>query len=186
MTDNSVYNITITEAAKILDKSDRQVRRYVKERKLKAKSMRVGGYVRLMFNKDEVIAFRDGSSNPAEANVQQTIEGQDVDIMTAADSVEDVKEEAKPNVYDGQAVKYAMDILKEQIDNLRKENQELQTRLERQSGATGFWQGKAEALQVELKALMPIPKTEAEESEAVNAEAPKPKKSWWRWFWGLD
>lgn len=174
MNDNTVYDVPINEVAKILDKSDRQVRRYVKERRLNAKPIRVDGHIKLLFNHDEVVAFKDNSGRPDAATQQGEPTYIDAQLMDDLEDLESPVQQAKiidgADAGDGTPVKYVIDILKEQIDNLRKENQDLHYQLEQRSGLVGFWQGKAEVLQEEVKALSPIPKPE--ESE--------PKRPWWR------
>lgn len=179
MSENNVYDIPINEVAKILDKSDRQVRRYVKENRLKAKPVRIDGHIKLMFNRDEVMSFKDGNVTPVIDADRDTgnvyVDAQLIDDM---DEIDDQVSEAKvidnSEFTESAAVKYVIDALKEQIQDLRKENQELHYQLEQRSGLVGFWQGKAEVLQEEVKALAPVPKE----------EEPKPeqKKSFWR-FW---
>lgn len=179
MNDHIVYDIPINEVAKILDKSDRQVRRYVKERRLNAKPIRIDGHIKLLFNHEEVVAFRDGSGRPDVIIPQNEPTYIDAQLMDDLEDLESPVQEAKlldgPENSDGTPVKYIIDILKEQIDNLRKENQDLHYQLEQRSGLVGFWQGKAEVLQEEVKALSPVPKPEEPE--------PKPtKKPIWK-FW---
>ncbi|MHB1455727.1 MAG: helix-turn-helix domain-containing protein [Armatimonadota bacterium] len=178
MNDNTVYDVPINEVAKILDKSDRQVRRYVKERRLNAKPIRVDGHIKLLFNHKEVVAFKDNSGRPDAVTPQVEPTFIDAQLIDDMEDLELPVQEAKiidgADTSDGTPVKYVIDILKDQIDNLRKENQDLHYQLEQRSGLVGFWQGKAEVLQEEVKALSPVPKPE---------EEPKPiKKPIWK-FW---
>jgi len=174
MNDNIVYDVLINEVAKILDKSDRQVRRYVKERRLNAKPVRVDGHIKLLFNRDEVVAFKDNSGRAEVIVPQNETVYVDAQLMDDIEDKESPVQEAKlldsVDNGDGTPVKYVIDILKEQIDDLRKENQDLHYQLEQRSGLVGFWQGKAEVLQEEVKALAPIPKS----------EEPQPAKPWWK------
>ncbi|MHB0912084.1 MAG: helix-turn-helix domain-containing protein [Armatimonadota bacterium] len=140
------YDLPITEVAKILEKSDRQVRRYVKERRLAAKPVRIDGHIKLMFNKDEVEAFRDGASAEGifgESGTEILVDAQLID-----------RQESEP------AVKYVIDALRDQLNELRDENKDLHYQLEQRSGQVGFLQAKIEDLQEEVKALAPAPKEE--------------------------
>lgn len=179
MTDNIVYDVPINEVAKIIDKSDRQVRRYVKERRLHAKPIRVDGHIKLLFNREEVVAFKDNSGRADVIIPQGEPVFVDAQLIDDMEDLESPVQEAKlldgGDTGDGTAVKYVIDILKEQIDNLRKENQDLHYQLEQRSGLVGFWQGKAEVLQEEVKALAPASKPE-------EPEEPKQERSWWK-FW---
>jgi len=157
MTESAVYDIPISEVAKILDKSDRQIRRYVKERRLMAKPVRVDGHVKLMFARTEVDAFKEmftpegifaGESKDVQPSqeVPESEEPISVDVIDASPMEE------------SQTVKYVIDVLKDQIDQLRKENNDLHYQLEQRSGQVGFLQGQIESLQAEVKMLMPMAK----------------------------
>lgn len=169
---DKTYDLPIGEVAKVLDKSDRQVRRYVKEKRLSAKPMRIDGHIKLLFSRDEVLAFRDGGATEVSSpeideemviDAQLVGDGDGMDVQSIDATV------MGAGSGDGGAVKYAIDALKEQIAELRQENRELQSQLQNVSGLVGFWQGKAEVLQDEVKMLNP---------------APKAKRSLWAWFWG--
>ncbi|GEM_PF-1982300 len=175
-----VYDLPIKEVAEILDKSDRQVRRYVKEKKLKARAVRVDGHVRLMFNTDEVLAFKERFT---EEGILSDVEPeQDADVILDAKIVEGSDDGHEPEIsaeFDmpdgatGGTVKYVIDALREQITALREENRELHYQLEQRSGQVGFLQGRVETLQEELKMLMPAPKPEEES-----------KRPWYRRIFG--
>ncbi len=157
-----VYDLPIKEVAEILDKSDRQVRRYVKERKLKARAVRVDGHPRLMFNTDEVQAFRERFSDEGiltaefESEGQIIVEGSDDGQEMDGDSVTDT-----PDIGGGDgAVKYVIDALRAELKDARDENRDLHYQLEQRSGQVGFLQGRVESLQDELKMLMPAQKPE--------------------------
>lgn len=181
MIDGNGYDVPINEVAKMLDKSDRQVRRYVKERRLRARPIRIEGHVRLMFNRDEVAAFRDAAVRPEAGATQDAPLYVDAQLIDDVEDLDPPISEATildgPDNGDSGAVKYVIDVLKEQIDNLRKENQDLHYQLEQRSGLVGFWQGKAEVLQEEVKALAPVPKPDEPSAQ--------PARSWWQKFWGL-
>lgn len=156
----SANKITIAEVAKLLDKSDRQIRRYVKERRLKADSVRVDGHVKLLFHRGEVEAFKSGLApeRPVEEEtdivdaefVGEDSDGEDTGHPDGTDVIPDI---------DG-GVKYVVDALCEQLGALRTENRELHYQLEQRSGQVGFLQAKIETLQEEVKALAPAPKEE--------------------------
>lgn len=162
-----LYDVPIKEVAEMLDKSDRQVRRYVKERKLKARAVRMDGHVRLMFNTEQVLAFKERFNEEGiltEA-VSQPEDGIIIDarIVDGSDNGHDPGADAASDASDGVdagAVKYVIDALREQIKDLHEENRELHHELEQRSGLVGFWQGKAEQLQEEMKALMPAERPE--------------------------
>lgn len=180
MEENSVYDIPISEAAKILDKSDRQVRRYVKEGRLKAKTIRIDGHMRLMFNRNELNLFREGLNPPTnEPNESPSaISGELMDDeLDINEEIQELVPESGTNDGNADAIKYAIEVLREQIDVLRQENKELHQQLEQHSGLIGFWQGKAEILQEELKALTPA---------SNQQEDPKPARSWWKRLWGIE
>lgn len=171
-----VYDLPIKEVAEILDKSDRQVRRYVKEKKLKARTIRVEGHVRLMFNTEQVLAFKERFT---EDGILTSEPEPDSEIILDAHIVEGSDDGQQPEAAeadvdggDAGAVKYVIDALREQITELREENRELHQELQRHSGLIGFWQGKAELLQEEMKALMPVKKPEDE------------KKPWYKRIFG--
>ena len=174
-----VYDLPIKEVAEMLDKSDRQVRRYVKEKKLKARAIRVDGHHRLMFNTEEVLAFKERFT---EEGILSTESDADQDVILEAQIVEGSDDGHQPetvesdldmaDIGDTGAVKYVIDALREQISELRDENRELHQELQRHSGLIGFWQGKAELLQEEMKALMPVKKPEDE------------KKPWYKRIFG--
>lgn len=155
MTDN-IYDMTIKDAAELLEKSDRQVRRYVKAGRLKAKPVRIDGHVKLMFNREELLAFRStleaeglfGESG-REVVVDGRLSSETVDLPPDTSAVDFVGSGG------AEAVKYVIDALREQIQELQKENKELHYQLEQRSGQVGFLQGKIDALQEELKMLMP-------------------------------
>jgi predicted RNase H-like nuclease (RuvC/YqgF family) len=161
---DAVYDMPISEVAAVLDKSDRQIRRYVKEKRLKAVPVRVDGHVKLMFNREEVLAYKEKLMSGDSQNRPHAEIIADTKLVEEANWTE--VEEAKSNdaeVYDAafdSTVKYVIDALREQIRELRKENQELHYQLEQRSGQVGFLQGKVEALQEELKMLMPPPQEE--------------------------
>ncbi|MBP6965003.1 MAG: helix-turn-helix domain-containing protein [Armatimonadetes bacterium] len=164
-----VYDLPIREVAEMLDKSDRQVRRYVKEKKLPARAVRIEGHVRLMFNSDDVRAFRqrfneEGILTSEEMSPEEgvIIDAQLIDRPREGSESEDETVIDAYDVPDSGAVKYVIDVLKEQISELRDENRRLHREVEERAGLIGFWQGRAEILQEEVKALMPIPKPEDE------------------------
>ncbi len=157
-----VYDVPISEVAKLLSKSDRQVRRYVKERRLKAAPLRIEGHVKLMFSRDEVMAFgeqfvADGvfGESGDEIIVDAQVIGKDTSTDSASDDDVDVLDVG------ASSVKYAIDVLREQLKDQRKENKDLHYQLEQRSGQVGFLQSRVESLQDEIKALMPAPKPEA-------------------------
>ncbi len=174
-----VYDLPIKEVAEMLDKSDRQVRRYVKEKKLKARAIRVDGHHRLMFNTEEVLAFKERFTEEGILAAESDAAG---DAVLEARIVEGSDDGRQPDAVDADldtadigdagAVKYVIDALREQISDLREENRELHQELQRHSGLIGFWQGKAELLQEEMKALMPAKRPEDE------------KKPWYRRIFG--
>lgn len=176
--DTIVYDMPIGEVANILVKSDRQVRRYVKAKRLRSKPVRIGGHLKLMFNKEQVIAFKE--SLEAQEQVAEYTEQiiADTHLINDTSSQEKndnddidevVLEEEKP-------VKYVIDVLKEQINDMRKDNKDLHYQLEQRSGQVGFLQGKVETLEEEVKMLAPVPKPEEEKIE----------KSWWQRFWSSN
>ncbi|MHB1000992.1 MAG: hypothetical protein ACYC27_17255 [Armatimonadota bacterium] len=197
MSDSIVYDVPIHEVVKILDKSDRQVRRYAKERRIKAKPVRVDGHIKLMFNRDEVMAFRDGNVRPDMDTVEDIKDDKvdnDAQVYVDAQLIDDIPE---PDIQvtegrivdntefnESTAVKYVIDALKEQIHELRDENKELHYQLEQRSGLVGFWQGKAEVLQEEIKALAPVPKEASVETEEL-VETKAASKPFWR-FWSRN
>lgn len=157
-----VYDIPISEVAKLLDKSDRQVRRYVKEKQLKVRSVRVGGHKRLMFNRDDILSFRErvSAGAPQKERAQaEVIEGQVVEGDDGARQIEDAEAAAMESEMPP-AVKYVIDALTSEIKELKKESKELHYQLEQRSGQVGFLQGKVEILQEELKMLAPAQKEE--------------------------
>jgi len=168
---DTVYDMPISEVAKALGKSDRQVRRYVKERRLKAKPTPVDGRIKLMFRTDEVLAFSEQPTKSAGPQILvdgQLLEGRDggepgIAGITGIDDGESV------------SIKYVMDTFREQIRDLRKETKDLHYQLEQRSGQVGFLQGKVEALEEEMKALMPA---KAMQDEIIE------KKPWYRRMFG--
>jgi DNA segregation ATPase FtsK/SpoIIIE-like protein len=160
-----VYDLPIKEVAGILDKSDRQVRRYVKEKKLKARAVRVDGHPRLMFNTDEVQAFRERFSEEGILTAEFESEGEiivDARIVEGSDDGHESDVEAVTDTPDTGAVKYVIDALREQLKEVRDENRDLHYQLEQRSGQVGFLQGRVETLQDELKMLMPAQKPETD------------------------
>ena len=178
--DDIVYDTPIGEVAKILDKSDRQVRRYVREKRLIAKPVRVDGRVKLMFNREETLAYkerlarRDFSREPANEIIADArlIEDGDGDRREADASLVDIAD-----LGESSAVKYVVDVLREQIRELRQENQELHYQLEQRSGQVGFLQGKVETMQEELKMLMPATPSQ---DEIIK------RKPWYRRIFGRE
>ncbi len=176
-----VYDVPISEVARILAKSDRQVRRYVKERRLKARPVRIEGHIKLMFNRDEVETFKE----------RFTAEGvfgeSGNEIIVDAQLIDQAESEPTPETepiesldMDGDeptAVKYVIDALREQIRDLRSENRELHYQLEQRSGQVGFLQGKVEALQEEMKMLMPAVKAQEEIAK---------RKPWYKRLFGRE
>lgn len=168
-----VYDLPIKEVAEILDKTDRQVRRYVKATKLKARTVRVDGHPRLMFNADEVLAFKERFSEEGILTSEFESEGEiivDARIVEGSDERQDSEAEVVMDAdTEAGAVKYVIDALREQMKELRDENRDLHYQLEQRSGQVGFLQGRVETLQDELRMLMP-------------AEKPNPdgKKPWYR------
>jgi len=161
-----VYDLPIKEVAEILDKSDRQVRRYVKEKKLKARAVRVDGHPRLMFNADEVQAFRQRFSEEGILTTADFIsEGEivvDARIVEGSDDGHEPDAEAVTDTPGTGAVKYVIDALREQLKEVRDENRDLHYQLEQRSGQVGFLQGRVETLQEELKMLMPAQKPQTD------------------------
>ena len=172
-----VYDVPISEVAKILAKSDRQVRRYVKDRRLGARPVRIEGHIKLMFSRDEVAAFKDkftaegvfGESGNEIIVDAQFIDQAEPEQTTASDSDTDGIEPS--------AVKYVIDALREQIRDARSENRELHYQLEQRSGQVGFLQGKVEALEEEMKMLMPAVKV---------AEEIANRKPWYKRLFGKE
>jgi len=164
--DDIVYDVPIGEVAKLLDRSDRQVRRYVKANGLKARPVRVDGHVKLMFNRDEIAEFserlrRGGAFKGSEREIvvdARLIEGRDEKLeQERVISAAERTESAEPG-----AVRYVMDALREHIRELQSENRELHYQLEQRSGQVGFLQGKVESLESEVKMLAPAPKSQEE------------------------
>ena len=173
-----VYDVPIGEVASILTKSDRQVRRYVKERKLRARPVRIDGHIKLMFNRDEVHAF--GERFADEGYFGDTGSEIVVDAHLVEESAHEAHVETpelETELPGDSAVKYVIDALREQIRDLRKENQDLHYQLEQRSGQVGFLQGKVETLQEEMKMLMPS----RESQQEVVA-----RKPWYRRFFGRN
>lgn len=164
MTKIDVYDMPINEVVKILDKSDRQVRRYVKEKSLRAKPVRIDGHIKLMFSRDEVIAFSERFSRESVSDDSGTEIVIDAQLIgnngNGAKELKEITVIDTLDIDEGNAVRYAIDALKEQISDLKQENKDLHYQLEQRSGQVGFLQGKIEALQDEVKALMPAPKPE--------------------------
>lgn len=176
MTD-AVYDMTIKDAVEILEKSDRQVRRYVKAGRLRAKPVRIDGHVKLMFNEEELLAFKETLAAEGafgESGRQIVIDGHFVG-EDAIDAEGGSAPESR-SLENADAVKYVIDALREQIQELQKENKELHYQLEQRSGQVGFLQGKIDALQEEIKMLMP-----AQPSEEKTVE----RKPWYRRLFGL-
>lgn len=171
MIDNNSGDISINEVAKILDKSDRQVRRYVKERRLKSKQVRVDGHVKLMFSREDVEEFK------LQFTPEGVFAGEAREVVTDAPVAEAVPEAEPVEIVesvaaeDSLAVKYVIDVLREQIAHLNDENKDLHYQLEQRSGQVGFLQGQIDALQTEVKMLAPAAK-----AEVVTVE----KKSWFQ------
>ena len=166
-----VYDMPISEVAGVLGKSDRQIRRYVKKRRLTARPTQVDGHIKLMFSKDEVTAFseRPAKTEGSEVLVDgQLLEGHDGGDPGIA-GITDIDDS------ESAAVKYVIDVLREQIHDLRQENKDLHYQLEQRSGQVGFLQGKVETLEEEMKALMPSRQAQDEVIE---------KKPWYRRMFG--
>ena len=167
----SVYDMPISEVAKVLGKSDRQVRRYVKVQRLMAQPTPIDGHIKLMFSKDEVVAFSLRPSKPR--GPQILVDGQ---LLEGHDGVEPgIAGIAGIDDGESAAVKYVIDALREQICELRKDTQDLHYQLEQRSGQVGFLQGKVEALEEEMKALMPARPAQDQIIE---------KKPWYRRMFG--
>lgn len=159
-----VYDVPISEAAKILEKSDRQVRRYVKEKRLKARPIRIDGHIKLMFSRDELGTYKERLIQGeyfGDSGREIIIDAQLIDKSEEAPEIQEdpvVIESGEPTV------KYVIDALKEQIKELRKDNHDLHYQLEQRSGQVGFLQGRIEGLQDEIKMLMPAAKPETDGS----------------------
>jgi DNA segregation ATPase FtsK/SpoIIIE-like protein len=174
MSENNDYDVPINEVAKILDKSDRQVRRYVKERRLKAKPVRIDGHIKLMFQRSDVEAFKAKFTPEGMLSSDIRDDTDDVAVTdTLTDSPVDSATSVAGNQEEAPAVKYVIDVLRDQINNLRDENRDLHYQLEQRSGQVGFLQAQVSTLQEEVKALAPIPKADA---------ANPPRKAWWKLF----
>ena len=166
----AVYDMPISEVARVLGKSDRQVRRYVKEHRLTAQPTQIDGHVKLMFSKDEVVAFGE---RPSKVGPEVLVDGQ---LLEGHDSGEPgIAGITGMDDSESSAVKYVIDALREQISDLRTENKDLHYQLEQRSGQVGFLQGKVEALEEEMKALMPAKPSQDEIIE---------KKPWYRRMFG--
>lgn len=163
-----VYDVPISEVAKILSKSDRQVRRYVKVRRLKAKPVRIQGHLKLMFSRDEVESFKEHFSAEGifgESGHEIIVDAQFIDQADEGDtsaSESDTIDISELGTGEASSVKYAIDALREQIRDLRVENKDLHYQLEQRSGQVGFLQGKVETLQEDMKMLMPAVKAQEE------------------------
>lgn len=172
-----IYDVPIREVAKILEKSDRQVRRYVKDRRLVARPIRVDGHIKLMFNRNEVTAYRERFSD----GVFFGESGQEivVDAQLIGDDGNGAEHEHvsfdSPDIDETGAVKYVIDTLRDQIKELQQESNDLHYQLEQRSGQVGFLQGKVEMLQEEIKMLMPAMPTQDEIVE---------RKPWYRRLFG--
>lgn len=174
-----VYDVPISEVAKILGKSDRQVRRYVKDKRLTAKPTRVDGHIKLMFSRDEVLAFGEHSAR------ERVFEEPGRQVVADARLIQERDRDTEPgpvvsDVIDiggpeSGAVRYVIDALREQIQNLQKENRELHYQLEQRSGQVGFLQGKVETLEQEMKMLMPAKRSREDIVE---------RKPWYRRLFG--
>lgn len=171
-----VYDMNISEVASTLGKSDRQVRRYVKEKRLKSVPQRVDGHIKLMFNREEVLEFAEQQGLPPGPEV--VVDARLVDKESDGEpEIVGISDVIDINDSEPTAVKYVIDALKDQIAELRKENRELHYNLEQRSGQVGFLQSKVETLQEEMKALMP--------SEAAQDEIIK-RKPWYRRIFGRE
>lgn len=176
-----VYDVPISEVAKILTKSDRQVRRYVKGRKLSARPVRIEGHIKLMFSREDVLAFKDRFAG--EGYFGESGREIIVDAHLLDDDREGVAGDTRVSdtgVVDGgepSAVKYVIDALREQMRDLQKETRELHYQLEQRSGQVGFLQGKVETLEEEMKMLMPAAKSQ---------EVIVKRKPWYRRLFGRE
>ncbi len=183
MTNDIVYDVRIKEVAKILDKSDRQVRRYVKAKKLSARPVRVDGHIQLMFNREQVNAFRqrllgeETFGDPGHEIIADTHLIEDKSSTATHEEPTPVGVADSTDVGKSDAVKYVIDALREQIGQLREENRDLHYQLEQRSGQVGFLQGKVETLQEELKMLAPAPESQDEIIQA---------KPWYRRIFRRD
>jgi hypothetical protein len=161
-----VYDVPISEVARLLSKSDRQVRRYVKERRLKAQPVRIEGHTKLMFSRDEVERFKERFAADGvfgEFGNQVVVDAQLIEGSPRPDAEEvGAPDSSELGAGDSSAVKYVIDAMREQIRGLRTENRDLHYQLEQRSGQVGFLQGKVETLQEEMKMLMPSPKAQEE------------------------
>jgi len=165
-----VYDMPIKEVAGILDKSDRQVRRYVKDRRLRATPARIDGHIKLMFNREQVEEFKGRLDSGYFGKSGREII---VDAQLVGDGDEGSQPEpgvAGMEIDQPGPVKYVIDALRDQLKDLHKENRELHYQLEQRSGQVGFLQGRVETLEEERKMLMP-----AQTSE---------RKPWYRWIFG--
>ncbi|MDH7482239.1 MAG: hypothetical protein QHH26_09755 [Armatimonadota bacterium] len=174
-----IYDMSIKEASEILEKSDRQIRRYVKANRLKARPVRVDGHIKLMFNREQVLNFKETLMKESALGESDNKIMVDAKLINKATDGESEKDETA--VIDGIAsiapdhIKYVIDTLLEQIKELRAENRELHYQLEQRSGQVGFLQGRVETLQEELKMLAPAPKTREEITQ---------RKPWYRKIFG--
>lgn len=163
-----VYDMPIGEVVGILEKSDRQVRRYVKANKLQPKPLRIDGHVKLMFNRDEVLSFK-------ERLTAEGVFGRSGREVVVNSRLTDESGAAVVDSGDAPPVKYVIDALREQIKDIQHENRDLHYQLEQRSGQVGFLQGKVEALQEELKMLMPAQPSQDEIIE---------RKPWYKRLFG--
>jgi len=170
-----VYDVPISEVVKLLDKSDRQVRRYVKEKRVKANPVRIDGHIKLMFNREEVLAFAVKLAPELETKDEEPLQAKAApdEVVTVDMNDIDMAPDEAPA-----AVKYAIDSLRDQIRDLRDENKDLHYQLEQRSGQVGFLQGKIEMLQEEIKALAPMKK------EVEEPEVPEVRKPWYKRLFG--
>ena len=155
-----VYDVPISEASKILEKSDRQVRRYVKEE--------------LAADRERLMEGEYFGESGREIVVDAQLIGEAEEVVEATEVDEQdviVTEQAVGMAESG--VKYAIDALTEQLRHLREENRELHERLEKTYAQTGFLQGKVEQLEKEVLMLMPAVKPEEAETE------PEPPRGPW-------
>ena len=172
-----VYDVPIGEVTSILAKSDRQVRRYIKARKLQARPVRIEGHIKLMFNRDEVFSFRDRFAEQGYFGESGREIIADAHLVEDDSGISEMASDAHVDIQGDGAVKYVIDALSEQIRDLQKETRELHYQLEQRSGQVGFLQGKVETLQEEMKMLMPAPHSQAEIIK---------RKPWYRRLFGRN
>jgi excisionase family DNA binding protein len=154
--------LTPVQASRELGISERTVRRWIVEGRLRGQQIKRGKKMMWRVERLSVLSLKEAEP------------GQAVEVVEAVESRGEAPVSSTPSV----AV-LQMDALVSEVRSLREENAEYRRVIEIQAGAVDRLRQEVTELRGLIERALPPPREEV----PVEPEAPEEPLPWWRWLW---